>query len=119
MSLLVDYNSGIICQNIHKFSLSNQLVDNHIHCRLLNASICKIHQHVIVKILVELLNTQILELWGIVHLFSLLELTYLDLGMKSQCDDKMFDFVFCQKFLGEMQNMIKEFRNLVFSSFFF
>ncbi|KAL7184484.1 hypothetical protein ACSBR2_026609 [Camellia fascicularis] len=38
-----------------------------------------IHQHIIVKILVELLNTQILELWEIVHLFSLLELTHLDL----------------------------------------
>ncbi|KAL7167057.1 hypothetical protein ACSBR2_037678 [Camellia fascicularis] len=41
MSLLVDYNSGIVCQKIHKFSLSNQPVDNHILCRLLNASICK------------------------------------------------------------------------------
>ncbi|KAL7195684.1 hypothetical protein ACSBR1_035843 [Camellia fascicularis] len=38
-----------------------------------------IHQHIIVKILVELLNTQILELWGIVHLFILLELTHLNL----------------------------------------
>ncbi|GMP74854.1 hypothetical protein CsSME_00032130 [Camellia sinensis var. sinensis] len=28
--------------NIHKFSLSNQPVDNHILCRLLNASICKV-----------------------------------------------------------------------------
>ncbi|KAL7250111.1 hypothetical protein ACSBR1_012167 [Camellia fascicularis] len=49
-----------------------------------------------------------------------------ELGMKSQCDEKMFDFVFCdekslyknsQKFSGEMQNMVKEFKNLVFSSF--
>ncbi|KAI8015256.1 hypothetical protein LOK49_LG05G02109 [Camellia lanceoleosa] len=39
----------------------------------------KIHQHIIVKILVELLNTQMLEMWGIVHLFSLLELTHFDL----------------------------------------
>ncbi|CAL5438645.1 unnamed protein product [Camellia sinensis] len=42
-------------------------------------------------------------------------------GMKSQYDEKMFDFVFCKtrtvstkiKFLGEMQNMTKEFKNLL------
>ncbi|CAL5419933.1 unnamed protein product [Camellia sinensis] len=48
--------------------------------------------------------------------------------MKSQYDEKMFDFVFCKtrtvstkivrNFL-EMQNVTKEFKNLVFSSFFF
>ncbi|CAL5349757.1 unnamed protein product [Camellia sinensis] len=39
--------------------------------------------------------------------------------MKNQCDEKRSDCIFCQKFLGEMQNMVKEFKNLVFQVFSF